>query len=498
MKITRLSRALALILLGLAVNANSQSFLTNGLVAYYPFNGSANDTVGTNNGTVYGAILAPDRFGSLDQSFSFNGTNSYIAFPRSTGSIPGATQLTISAWVQFSGGAAGYQAFFGHWIDHSTYQGQSVGIILFRSAANSIIISMTAGTGCLGTAKLGTGYWHNIVVTFKGAESLSANRIRLFIDGQADTLDTTQPSSVPAVIGSLAVSTLLGTRQSGLGNIELFSGGIDDVRIYNRALSPSEVQQLYAYESSPTPLPPTPPSITFQPQSVTVNAHDNVSFNVAALGDMPLNYQWSFNGTNISGATSSSITISNVTQDALGAYAVIVGNISGSTTSSNALLSMRPYIHKPFVGAITYWGKEGSFSVEAWGTGPLGYQWYRNGAAVQNATNQTFTLPSMQFTNGGLYSVVVSSTLGSVTNGPAEVVVNPAGVSLGMFPGVVVSGVVGYTYNIQATSDLTNPNSWTTVATLTLMQPVQLWVDTRVDALSPTNPHKYYKVVAGY
>ena len=88
--------------------------------------------------------------------------------------------------------------------------------------------------------------------------------------------------------------------------------------------------------------------------------------------------------------------------------------------------------------------------------------------------------------------------LGSVTNAPAEVVVNPAGVSRGMFPGVLVSGVVGYTYSIQATSDLTNPNSWTTVATLTLMQPVQLWVDTRVDALSPTNPHKYYKVVAGY
>jgi len=187
-----------------------------------------------------------------------------------------------------------------------------------------------------------------------------------------------------------------------------------------------------------------------------------------------------------------------VTQYALGAYAVIVANGSGSITSSNAFLSMRPYIHKAFVGAITYWGKEGSFSVEAWGTGPLRYQWFQNGAAVINATNQTLSIPSMQFTNDGLYSVVVSSALGSVTNTPAEVVVNPAGVSLGMFPGVFVTGVVGYTYSIQATSDLTNTNSWTTVATLTLMQPVQLWVDTRVDALSPSNPHKYYKVVAGY
>jgi hypothetical protein len=87
--------------------------------------------------------------------------------------------------------------------------------------------------------------------------------------------------------------------------------------------------------------------------------------------------------------------------------------------------------------------------------------------------------------------------LGSVTNTPAQVVVNPAGVSLGMFPGVYVSGVVGYTYAIQASSDLTNTNGWTTVANLTLVQPVQLWVDTAVNALSPTNPHKYYRVVPG-
>jgi hypothetical protein len=67
-----------------------------------------------------------------------------------------------------------------------------------------------------------------------------------------------------------------------------------------------------------------------------------------------------------------------------------------------------------------------------------------------NATNQMLFLPSIQFTNAGLYSVVLSNPLGSVTNKSAQVVVNPAGVSLGMFPGVYVSGVVGYTYTIQA------------------------------------------------
>ena len=82
-----------------------------------------------------------------------------------------------------------------------------------------------------------------------------------------------------------------------------------------------------------------------------------------------------------------------------------------------------------------------------------------------------------------------------MTNTPEQVVVNPAGVSLGMYPGVTVSGTVGYTYAIQATSDLSNTNSWTTVATLTLVQPTQLWVDISVSAF--TNPHRFYRVIPG-
>jgi hypothetical protein len=241
----------------------------------------------------------------------------------------------------------------------------------------------------------------------------------------------------------------------------------------------------------------TPPSITSQPQSVTVNAYANATFKVTASGTTPLNYQWSFNGTNISGATASSLTISNLTQQALGAYAVVVTNAYGTITSSNAMLSMYPFLSSPFGGVVTDWGYNATLSVQAWGTGPLSYQWFDNGVAILNATNQTLTLTSIQFTNAGLYSVVVSSPFGSVTNTPEQVVVNPAGVSLGMYPGVTVSGTVGYTYAIQATADLSNTNSWTTVATMTLMQPVQLWVDINVNASSPTNSHRFYRVMPG-
>ena len=63
----------------LAIQAQAQTFLTNGLVAYYPFNGNANDaSLNGHNGTNINATLAPDRFGVPNQCYDFNGTNSHV------------------------------------------------------------------------------------------------------------------------------------------------------------------------------------------------------------------------------------------------------------------------------------------------------------------------------------------------------------------------------------------------------------------------------------
>ena len=239
------------------------------------------------------------------------------------------------------------------------------------------------------------------------------------------------------------------------------------------------------------------PAITAQPQPVIVHAHDTTAFSITAFGTLPLSYQWSFNGTNISGATLSSLTIANVVQTNLGAYSVVVTNGVGSVTSSNAMLSMYPFINVPFTGATAYWGKPASFGIEAWGTGPLSYQWFKDGVAILNVNTQTLSFTSIQATNAGLYSVVVTSPLGSATNAPAQVIVYPAGVSLGFCPSVTISGVIGYSYIIERTADLTKTNSWVTLTNLTLDLPVQLWVDTNVDATSPFGSKYFYRVLPG-
>jgi hypothetical protein len=80
----------------LAVNGYSQSFLTNGLAAYYPFNGNANDASGGGkNGTVYGATLTPDRFGNANQAYLFGGT-AYITVPFNSAFF--SNDFTASVW----------------------------------------------------------------------------------------------------------------------------------------------------------------------------------------------------------------------------------------------------------------------------------------------------------------------------------------------------------------------------------------------------------------
>lgn len=238
-----------------------------------------------------------------------------------------------------------------------------------------------------------------------------------------------------------------------------------------------------------------PAAISNQPQDTIASAHDNATFSVGASGTAPFYYQWTFNGSNVLNATGNTLTITNITPTNLGYYTVMVSNNFGSVTSSVANLYMYPYLASPFAGLDTYWGQTNSLSVGAWGSGPLSYQWYFNGVAIPSGTGSTLPLGAIQFTNAGLYSVVVSSAYGSVTNTPYEVIVNPADVTVQLNASVVIQGTVGYTYTIQSTTNLSDPNSWMVVTNLALTQPLQYWTDISTDVRA--QPQKYYRVIPG-
>ncbi len=137
-----------------------------------------------------------------------------------------------------------------------------------------------------------------------------------------------------------------------------------------------------------------------------------------------------------------------------------------------------------------------SFRVVARSPLPLSYQWYKDGFAISWATNSTLSLPNLDLTDGGDYSVVVSNSVSSVTSATAPLVVNPAGISLGLYPGLTIEGTVGKTFGIQYTTNVTDTNYWTTLTTVTLTQPTQLWMDTNANVSSGSNPQRFYRVIA--
>ncbi|MDB6122304.1 MAG: non-specific endonuclease [Pedosphaera sp.] len=121
----------------------------------------------------------------------------------------------------------------------------------------------------------------------------------------------------------------------------------------------------------------TPPSITAQPLSQTAIAGSNVTFSVTASGTAPLVYQWKYNSGNISGATNSTLSLTNVTVAQAGNYSVVITNSAGSAPSSNAVLSIYATTAAT-VSSFTYSGTQAQFNV----TGVPNYSY-----AVQVSTN---------------------------------------------------------------------------------------------------------------
>jgi hypothetical protein len=169
-----------------------------------------------------------------------------------------------------------------------------------------------------------------------------------------------------------------------------------------------------------------PVTITRQPESVVVNQGTPATFSVTAAGSGPLTYQWRKGGVPVAGATGASYSISAAGPADVGDYEVVVTNPVGSVTSSAAALGVNllPQITVQPAGVVVNPGVSVSLSVTATGAPPLSYQWRKGSVAVANATGATFSIASAQAGDAGIYDVVVSNPVGSVTSSGTLVGVN--------------------------------------------------------------------------
>jgi len=169
-----------------------------------------------------------------------------------------------------------------------------------------------------------------------------------------------------------------------------------------------------------------PPSFTQQPQAQSAATNDTVTFSAAASGDQPQKFQWRKNGGVLIGATNSTYTIDNVVPIHAGTYSVVVNNLAGTVTSTNALLKVvvpPSIIGNPISRSLTVGGKA-SFAVKATGTATLFYQWRRNDINIPGATRNVYSLTAIPTNAAGNYTVVVSNYAGVRISSNAVLTVN--------------------------------------------------------------------------
>ena len=203
-----------------------------GLVAHYPFNGNANDESGNeNHGIVNGATLTSDRFGNASKAYSFTSPN-HISVPNSN--LFG-DEFSVSYWFKIS-------SYFGQRAAMSNVASPNGG---FQQEFDGTTFAYILGYNFpLSSDPLTSNYtmqepvnqWNHLVLTYKKTGTTSSES-KLFINGYLKKTSTHSLS----ILFTPNATFYIGQNHSGLN----FQGDLDDVRIYNRILSPTEIAHLF-------------------------------------------------------------------------------------------------------------------------------------------------------------------------------------------------------------------------------------------------------------
>ena len=223
-----------ILLLTIGFNSFAQTVdLQKGLVAYYPFNGNADDESGNgHNGIVYGASLTSDRFGKANSAYYFDGNGSHIIVPDDN-EFDFNGSFSIACWVYKENN--NNRAFI--------RKGRDIEDGSYWFSENTIGIRYDYSSYAKASGKiLPNGEWHYVVGVFDNDKGV----IKFYQDGALTETNTASPfqsnNNYPLVFGRHY------TYPDGNGPEEWrypWQGKLDDIRIYNRALNDAEIQALY-------------------------------------------------------------------------------------------------------------------------------------------------------------------------------------------------------------------------------------------------------------
>jgi hypothetical protein len=331
----------AIAIFGLATITNAQvpSYVpTNGLVGWWPFSGNANDESGNNyNGTVNGATLTTDRFGNVNSAYSFNGSSDYIQVADATALRLSGTDYTISVWFNETYLVnTEHQAIISKrnpYTPPANLDGWLLYIDVLTSPMGKVgIVPAGYPNTCAYTANpITLNNWVNIVEVYHSGTQI----VETYMNGVLNNTTTgvsspNNTTTLPLYIGSDKES-----------NSYFFNGKIDDIGIWNRALTYQEITDLYNGCQL---------SVSTQPINQAVNISNNAQFTTAS-SDPLATYQWQtdlgvgFQNLNsvgqYSGTANDTLTIANTTfSNNNQPFRCIISSGSCTDTSNVAVLTV--------------------------------------------------------------------------------------------------------------------------------------------------------------
>jgi hypothetical protein len=346
-------------------------YLTNMLAAWWTFDDGAGTTAvdssaNVNNGTLINfpgdnSGWVPGRLGS---ALNFINT---AATPQEHVAIPDSPSLNFDGTLQFTLTA---------WVNGALAQSNSAAIICKGTASGGEQYCLDANGGSVSGAyrffcrnaagavtqvqltNTPTGQWQHLAVAFDGV----AGFIRMYVNGQL-----VATAAAPASLLANAHEVSIGNRPNTADVYNIpFTGQIDDVRIYTRALSATDVQALYAQA------PFLPVVFYTQPVGSARWVGDTFLLSVFADGTPPLTYQWQKGGTNVPGATTSSLLFTNLQLTDAGNYSLQVSNAAGPSNSAIAALSVSVFDLSNTVAYWTFNDGSGTTAADASGNGNPG------------------------------------------------------------------------------------------------------------------------------
>lgn len=209
---------------------------TTGLIGYWPFEGNAVENYFYYPATVDGATLTTDRFGSPNSAFYFDGINDFIL---SNESLFLTNKVTVSCWVKFTDtlGTMLFLARYSSWDDH--------GFIIGKNAPGQLYFAGRDGNNEYNSSPLSKesfadDQWHFLVGV------CDVTIWSLWVDGVFEGSDTTDHTVVN--LETNGYSMCFG-KEYGSNSLH-YQGFLDDIRVYNRALSDSEIQAIYQDNTS--------------------------------------------------------------------------------------------------------------------------------------------------------------------------------------------------------------------------------------------------------